>query len=81
MPMPWCEKERHPTRAAALRAAARREPRRVSRDLRLRAYRCPAGRGWHLGPRRPQSAVIGGRPACGAPPTAARRPVRRSRRG
>jgi len=47
----WCGKERHPTRAAALAAARRRECRRASRDLRLRAYRCPAGRGWHLGSR------------------------------
>ena len=42
---PWCGKERHATRDAALRAARRRERRRASRDLRLRAYRCPAGRG------------------------------------
>ena len=49
----WCRKERHPTRAAALVAARRRERWRASCDLGLRAYRCPARRGWHLGLRRP----------------------------
>jgi hypothetical protein len=65
----WCGKERHPTRVAALATARRRERRSASRDLRLQAYRYPAGRGWHLGfrraPRRPPDqpplAVAGSR--------------------
>jgi hypothetical protein len=44
---PWCGKQCHPTRTAAL-ASARRQRHSARRAVRLRAYRCPAGQGWHL---------------------------------
>ena len=70
----WCGKQRHPTRVAAL-ASSRRQRRRDARSTpRLRAYRCPAGLGWHLTsrrPRRPPDRRPGRRPA--APLQATRR--------
>jgi hypothetical protein len=46
---PWCGKICHTTRGLALRAG-----RHAARPgTRLRAYRCPAGQGWHLTSARP----------------------------
>lgn len=45
---PWCGKIAHETRAAALWFA-----RHMGGDIRLRVYRCPVGRGWHLTSKRP----------------------------
>jgi hypothetical protein len=71
---PWCGKQRHPTRAAAL-ASVRRQQRREARTApRLRVYRCPVGLGWHLTsrrPRRPPDRRPGRRPV--APLPASRR--------
>ena len=50
---PWCGKLRYRTKAAALSSALRTARRPRYRELRLRAYRCPAGWGWHLTSRRP----------------------------
>ena len=46
---PCCGKICHPTRGLAL-LMARRDSRG---QIRLRAYQCPAGQGWHLTSRRP----------------------------
>lgn len=62
---PWCHKECHATRAAALKAARRRERSRPGRDVRRRVYRCPARRGWHLGPRKPRRRPPDRRPLRG----------------
>ena len=41
---PWCGRVRYRSKAAALCSARRPARRRRYRDLRLRPYRCPAGR-------------------------------------
>ncbi len=50
---PWCGKACHLSRTAALRSV-RYQRTRYRRHLRLRAYRCPIGHGWHLTSRRPR---------------------------
>jgi hypothetical protein len=44
---PWCGKQRHPTRAAALASVRRRQRREARTAPRLRVYRCPVGLRWH----------------------------------
>jgi hypothetical protein len=51
---PWCGKQRHPTRAAALTSVRRQQRREARTAPRLRVYRCPVGLGWHLTSRRPR---------------------------
>jgi len=50
---PWCGKACHLSRTAALRSARRRGG-RSRHEVRLRAYLCPAGQGWHLTSRKPR---------------------------
>lgn len=64
---PWCGKASHPTKATALRSARRRRDRRAPRTVRLRAYRCPAGQGWHLTSRRPRRRPPSQRPGTVSP--------------
>jgi hypothetical protein len=48
---PWCGKVSHPSRAAASWRARRESP---VAAVRLRVYRCPVARVWHLTSKRPR---------------------------